>query len=66
MAQMPKAIQEILRDSDAIRRKKNIVAQMMTERTQFESTWKQLSKYINPTRGRFDDEDKTQDGKRRD
>lgn len=66
MAQMPKAIQEMLRDSDAIRRKKNLVTQMMTERTQFESTWKQLSKYINPTRGRFDDEDKTQDGRRRD
>ena len=51
MAQMPKAIQEMLRDGDAIRRKKNIVAQMMTERTQFEGTWKQLSRYINPTRG---------------
>lgn len=65
MAQMPKAIQEMLRDADAVRRKKNIVQQMMTERTQFEGTWKQLSKYINPTRGRFD-EDKTQDGRRRD
>ena len=65
MAQMPKAIQEMLRDADVVRRKKNIVQQMMTERTQFEGTWKQLSKYINPTRGRFD-EDKTQDGRRRD
>ena len=65
MAQMPKAIQEMLRDADAVRRRKNIVQQMMTERTQFEGTWKQLSKYINPTRGRFD-EDKTQDGRRRD
>ena len=65
MAQMPKAIQEMLRDADAVRRRKNIVQQMMTERTQFEETWKQLSKYINPTRGRFD-EDKTQDGRRRD
>ena len=65
MAQMPKAIQEMLRDADVVRRKKNIVQQMMTERTQFEGTWKQLSKYINPTRGRFD-EDKTQEGRRRD
>ena len=65
MAQMPKAIQEMLRDADVVRRKKNIVQQMMTERTQFEGTWKQLSRYINPTRGRFD-EDKTQDGRRRD
>ena len=65
MAQMPKAIQEMLRDADIVRRKKNIVQQMMTERTQFEGTWKQLSRYINPMRGRFD-EDKTQDGRRRD
>jgi hypothetical protein len=65
MAQMPKAIQEMLRDADIVRRKKNIVQQMMTERTQFEGTWKQLSRYINPMRGRFD-EDKMQDGRRRD
>lgn len=65
MAQMPKAIQEMLRDADVVRRKKNIVQQMMTERTQFEGAWKQLSRYINPMRGRFD-EDKTQDGRRRD
>lgn len=63
---MPKLLQELLRDSEAVKKKKIIVHQMMTERAQFEPTWKQLSDYINPTRGRFNDEDKTTDGKRRD
>jgi len=65
MAQMPKLMQDLLADSTALRKKKNIVHQMMLERSQFEGTWKQLSQYINPTRGRFD-EDKTSDGRRRD
>ena len=63
---MPKLLQELLRDSEAVKKKKNIVHQMMNERAQFEPTWKQLSDYINPTRGRFNEEDKTTDGKRRD
>lgn len=62
---MLKIVQDVLRDSAAVRKKKNIVHQMMQERTQFEGTWKQLSDYINPTRGRFE-EDKTTDGRRRD
>ena len=58
-------VKEVLRDSEALKRKKNIVGQMMAERSQFEGVWKQLSQYVNPARGRFD-EDKTADGKRRD
>lgn len=66
MAHMPKMLQELLRDSDVVRRKKYIAGQMFNERSQFEDTWKQLSNYINPTRGRFNEEDKSTDGKRRD
>ena len=66
MAQMPKIMQDVLRDSEVLRKKKQIVAQMMTARSQFEPTWKLLSRYINPMRGRFDEEDKSSDGKRRD
>lgn len=66
MAHMPKFIQIFLKDTESLRKKRRIVEQMMTERSQFEPTWKQLSQYINPMRGRFNDEDKTTDGKRRD
>lgn len=66
MAQMPKIMQDVLRDSEVLRKKKQIVAQMMTTRSQFEPTWKLLSRYINPMRGRFEEEDKGSDGKRRD
>lgn len=65
MAQMLKIMQDVLRDSEALRKKKQTVNQMMTTRAQFEPTWQMLSRYINPTRGRFD-EDKSSDGKRRD
>lgn len=64
--QMPKIMQDLLRDEREVKQKRNIVHQMLLERSQFEPTWKQLSDYINPTRGRFNDEDKTSDGKRRD
>ena len=64
--QMPKIMQDLLRDEREVKQKRNIVHQMLQERSQFEPTWKQLSDYINPTRGRFNDEDKTSDGKRRD
>ncbi len=66
MAQMPKILQDVLRDTEALRKKKQTVNQMMLERSQFEPTWKLLSKYIYPMRGRFDEEDKTSDGRRRD
>lgn len=65
-AATPKIILDILSDSELVKKKKYVVAQMYQERSQFEPLWKKLSKYINPQRGRFDDEDKTSDGRRRD
>ena len=56
----------VLRDGDLLKKKKHIVKQMYEERSQHESTWRQLSKYINPTRGRFPEDNKTTEGKRRD
>ena len=61
-----KAIQEALADSDALRRKRRIIAQMYDERAQQENTWRKLSQYINPSRGRFDVDNRTSEGKRRD
>jgi len=56
----------VLKDGDLLKKKKHIVSQMYGERTQQEDTWKKLSKYINPTRGRFSDDTRTSEGKRRD
>ena len=61
-----KAIQEALADSDALRKKRRIIAQMYDERAQQENTWRKLSQYINPSRGRFDVDNRTSEGKRRD
>jgi len=63
--QMPKIIQDMLSNTEAVRKKRQILSQMYTERTQYESTWKQLSNFINPFRGRIND-DKGNEGKRRD
>lgn len=49
--QMPKIIQDMLSNTEAVRKKRQILSQMYTERTQYESTWKQLSNFINPFRG---------------
>lgn len=65
MSGMGKLLQELLRDSDALRKKRHTVQQMMTERSRYETVWEQLSKYINPTRGRLH-EDRTNEGGRRD
>lgn len=63
---MDKATQAALMDGDALRRKRRIIAQMYDERAQQESTWRKLSQYINPSRGRFDEDNRTSEGKRRD
>lgn len=55
----------MLSNTEAVRKKRQILSQMYTERTQYESTWKQLSNFINPFRGRIND-DKGNEGKRRD
>ena len=59
-------MQAVLADADLLKRKRRIVAQMYEERQQQEHTWRQLSRYINPARGRFDEDNRTSEGKRRD
>ena len=59
-------VQETLRDSDALSKKKIIVAQLYSDRKEVEPTWKQLSDFINPYRGRFDYDDPKEEGRRRD
>ena len=58
-------VRNVLKDTALLRKKYHIVNQMYQVRTQYEHVWRQLSKYINPYRGRFD-EDLSEDGKRRD
>ena len=59
-------LQAVLADADLLKKKRRIVAQMYEERQQQEHTWRQLSRYINPARGRFDEDNRTSEGKRRD
>lgn len=58
--------EKVIQDNDLLKKKKHIVSQMYEERTQYEDTWKKLSKYINPTRGRFQTDNRSTEGKRRD
>lgn len=59
-------LEAVLSDTDLLKKKRRIITQMFEERQQQEHTWRQLSKYINPTRGRFDEDTRTSEGKRRD
>jgi len=59
-------LQAVLADADLLKKKRRIVAQMYEERQQQEHTWRQLSRYINPARGRFDEDNRTSEGRRRD
>lgn len=59
-------LQAVLADADLLKKKRRIIAQMYDERQQQEDTWRKLSRYINPTRGRFDEDNRTSEGKRRD
>jgi len=63
---MDALMQAVLADADLLKKKRRIVAQMYEERQQQEHTWRQLSRYINPARGRFDEDNRTSEGKRRD
>lgn len=63
---MDKATEKALRDTDALKRARRIIAQMYDERAQQEQTWRKLSQYINPARGRFDEDNRTSEGRRRD
>ena len=58
-------VRELLQDSATLQKKRHTVNEMYLLRTKYEPTWKQLSKYINPYRGRFD-ESPAEEGKRRD
>ena len=61
-----KMLQLALSESDTLKRKRRTIAQMYDERQQQEDTWRKLSKFINPCRGRFDEDTRTSEGKRRD
>ena len=63
---LKKILQEVLHDDRALRRKRSVVEQMYTERSGYEHVWEQLSRYINPYRGRFNVDTKTNEGKRKD
>lgn len=55
-------IKDMLRDSDKLTRKQHTISQLYTLRSQYEPTWRMLSRYINPTRGRFEKISKAQKG----
>ena len=57
---------EKLFDTQLLKNTQFIVTQMHNERTRYEPTWQDLSKYIYPYRGRFNEEQHTRDGERRD
>jgi len=61
-----KLMQAVLADADTLKRKRRIIEQMYEERSQQEDTWRKLSRYINPVRGRFDEDNRTSEGRRRD
>jgi len=61
-----KAIQDALADEGLLKKKRRIVSQMYDERSQYEDTWRKLSQYINPARGRFDEDNRSTEGRRRD
>ena len=59
-------MQGALSDRELLQKKRRIISQMYDERAQQENTWRKLSQYINPSRGRFDEDNRTSEGKRRD
>ena len=58
--------EEILSDTSTMKDKQYVVEQMYTERSKHEPTWRYLSKYIYPERGRFYEENGSLEGERRD
>lgn len=58
--------EEKLFDTQLLQDTQFIVTQLHNERTRYEPTWQDLSKYIYPYRGRFNEERHTRDGERRD
>lgn len=59
-------IKEQLQNSEALKRCNYLVNQLYQERSKYVPVWKQLSDYIYPMRGRFDEEEGSREGSRRD
>ena len=59
-------LQEKLFDTQLLKEAQHVVTQLHNQRSQYEPTWQDLSKYIFPYRGRFNEEQHTRDGERRD
>lgn len=57
---------EKLHDTQLLKKAQFIVTQLHNERSRYEPTWQDLSKYIYPYRGRFNEERNTRAGERRD
>lgn len=57
---------DILADTDVLRHKQSILNQLYMERSSYEPTWRDLSGFINPYRGSFDETGKRTNGARRD
>ena len=55
-----------LQDTEVLKHKRSILNQMYMERSSYEATWQDLSKFINPYRGSFDELGKRTIGSRRD
>ena len=53
-------------DSQQLIKCRKKVLQLYTNRSKYEPLWKQLSRYINPYRGRFHEEGGNREGARRD
>lgn len=64
MQDLKDVFRTVLNDEQMVRKKHFIVQQMYNERSSYESTWENLSKYINPYRGKFDTSKST--GERKD
>lgn len=57
---------QILDDRGCLKLKQRVVQQMLTERSKYEQTWLDLSRYICPLRGRVLEDRRDDEGKRRD
>ena len=59
------SITEQLRDQDAYKRVQRLHDQLYEARLPWEPTWRRLSKYINPSHGRFHEESGSREGENR-
>lgn len=59
------SVTEQLHDSETLKRVRRLHDQLYEARLPWEPTWRRLSKYINPNRGRFHEESGSRDGENR-